>query len=93
MMQQSTPGAGDDVQTEQIGDYEIEYAGEKLGDVDGWGAYVTVYGPSTNPMHRNSIVPHQRVAVEHVFGSEREAEDEARNAAVAMLENTHQRPA
>ena len=50
--------------TEQIGDYEIEYAGEHLADVDGWAAFVTVYGPSTNPMHRNALVSHQRVAVE-----------------------------
>ena len=56
--------------TEQIGDYEIEYAGEHLNEVEGWAAFVTVYGPSTNPMHRNALVPHQRVAVEQVFAPE-----------------------
>ena len=71
--------------TEQIGDYEIEYAGERLAEVEGWAAFVTVYGPSTNPMHRNALVPHQRVAVEQVFGSEEIALAEARIAAVAML--------
>ena len=71
--------------TEQIGDYEIEYAGEHLADVDGWAAFVTVYGPSTNPMHRNALVSHQRVAVEHVFTSEEEALAEARVAALALL--------
>lgn len=76
--------------TEQIGEYEIEYEGVKMTDVDGWGAYVTIYGPSANPMHRNSIVPNQRVAVETVFASEDEARDEARKAALAMLER--QRP-
>jgi hypothetical protein len=76
---------GGNVLTEQIGDYEIEYAGEHLADVDGWGAFVTIYGPSTNPMHRNALVPHQRVAVEHVFASEEEAQAEARTAALTML--------
>jgi hypothetical protein len=72
--------------TEQIGDHEIEYAGEKLTDVDGWAAWVTIYGPSTNPMHRNSIVPHHRVAVDQVFASEQEAEAEAYKAALALIE-------
>ena len=71
--------------TEQIGEYEIDFAGVKLNDVDGWGAYVTVYGPSTNPMHRNAIVPNQRVAVEQVFASEQEAQAAAQAAARAML--------
>ncbi len=72
--------------TEQIGEYEIEYQGVKMTDVDGWAAYVTIYGPSANPMHRNSIVPNQRVAVEKVFATEDEASGEARKAALAMLE-------
>jgi hypothetical protein len=74
------------VPTEQLGDYEIDYSGVRMTDVDGWAAFVTVYGPSANPMHRNSIVPSQRVAVEHVFATEAEAEAEARKAAVAMVE-------
>jgi hypothetical protein len=73
------------VPTEKRGDYEIEYSGEKLTDVDGWGAYVTVYGPSTNPMHRNSIVPTHRVAVDQVFETEAEAAAEARKAALELL--------
>jgi hypothetical protein len=73
------------VPTEQIGDYEIDYAGEHLTEVEGWGAFVTIYGPSTNPMHRNALVAHQRVAVEHVFVSEEEALAEARVAALALL--------
>ena len=71
--------------TEQIGEYEIDFSGVKLNDVDGWGAFVTVYGPSTNPMHRNAIVPNQRVAVEQVFASEQEAQAAAQAAARAML--------
>jgi hypothetical protein len=74
------------VPTEQLGEYEIDYSGVKLTDVDGWAAYVTIYGPSPNPMHRNSIVPAQRVAVERVFDTEAEAEAEARKAAVSMIE-------
>lgn len=74
------------VPTEQSGEYEIEYAGVKLDDVDGWAAFVTIYGPSANPMHRNAIVAPQRVALEHVFASEAEAEAEALRAAHAMLE-------
>jgi hypothetical protein len=74
------------VPTEQLGDYEIDYSGVRMTDVDGWAAFVTVYGRSANPMHRNSIVPAQRVAVEHVFATEAEAQAEARKAAVAMVE-------
>jgi hypothetical protein len=80
------------VPTEQLGDYEIDYAGVKMTDVDGWAAQVAIYGPSSNPMHRNSIVPAQRVAVEHVFPTEAEAEAEARKAALAMLEEKAPRP-
>jgi hypothetical protein len=79
------------VPTEQIGEYEIEYSGMKMNDVDGWAAHVSIYGPSPNPMHRNSIVPDQRVAVEQVFATEGEAQAEARNVALAMLEH-HRQP-
>ena len=74
------------MQTEQLGEYEIEYSGVRMTDVAGWAAYVTIYGPSPNPMHRNSIFPSQRVAVEQVFDSEAEAEAEARKVALAMIE-------
>ena len=78
--------------TETIGEYEIDYSGAHMADVDGWAAWVAIYGPSANPMHRNSIVPAQRVAVEHVFGTEAEAEAEARKAAVAMVEEKTVKP-
>lgn len=71
--------------TEQIGDYEIELTGEHLNEVEGWAAFVSVYGPSTNPMHRNALVPHQRVAVEQMFNTEEDALAAARVAALAML--------
>ncbi|MBC7455826.1 MAG: hypothetical protein H7335_19460 [Massilia sp.] len=72
--------------TEQVGQYEIDFSAVRLTDVDGWAAYVTVYGPSPNPMHRNSIVPAQRVAVEQVFDTEAAAEAAAHKAALAMLD-------
>lgn len=72
--------------TETIGEYEIEYAGVALAESAGWAAYVTIYGPSANPMHRNSIFPTQRVSVQAVFGSEAEAEAEARRVARAMIQ-------
>ena len=71
--------------TETVGEYEIDYNGMRLEDVDGWAAWVTIYGPSPNPMHRNSIVPAQRVAVEQVFESEAAAEAQAHAVALAML--------
>lgn len=71
--------------TETIGDYEIEYAGLPLPEGAGWGAYVAVFGPSPNPMHRNSIFPHHRVAVETVFTNEHAAEEEARKIALSLI--------
>lgn len=78
--------------TEQLGDYEIEYSAVRMTDVEGWAAWVTIYGPSTNPMHLNSIVPAQRVSVEHVFDTEAEAEAEAHKVALAMLEEKAPKP-
>jgi hypothetical protein len=71
--------------TETIGEYEIEYSGVHLIESEGWAAYVTIYGPSANPMHRNSIFPTQRVSVESVFPTEAEAETEARRVALSMI--------
>jgi len=71
---------------EQVGDYEIEYAGVKLpSDNDDWAATIAIFGPSTNPMHRNAIFPSQRVLIDTVFHDEKSAEQEARKAAVEML--------
>jgi hypothetical protein len=75
--------------TEMIGEYEIEYSGVALPDGGGWGAYVAIYGPSQNPMHRNSLFPTQHVSVETVFSDEQAAEAEARKVALSMI----QRPA
>ena len=71
---------------EQVGDYEIEYAGVKLpSDNDDWAAMIAIFGPSTNPMHRNAIFPSQRVLIDTVFHDEKSAEQEARKTAVEML--------
>ena len=71
--------------TEQINKYEIEYSGVRLTDSKDWAAYVVIYGPSSNPMHRNNIFPIQRVSVEMVFPTRESAEAEARKIAIAML--------
>jgi hypothetical protein len=74
------------MRTEIIGDYEIEYSGVQLLDSDGWAAHVAVYGPSTNPMHRNIIFPDQRVSLETVFPDEQTAEDEAHRVGRSMIQ-------
>jgi hypothetical protein len=75
------------MKTEQIGDYEIEYSAEQLPEAEGWAAFLTVYGPSPNPMHRNPIFPRQRVCVDTMFSSEQEAEAGAHKHAVDMIEH------
>jgi hypothetical protein len=73
------------MRSETIGEYEIEYSGVLLPEGEGWGAYVSIYGPSPNPMHRNNIFPNQHVSVETVFATEQEAEAEARRVALSMI--------
>lgn len=70
---------------EIVGEYEIEYSGVQLADGEGWAAYVTVYGPSPNPMHRIPLFPHHRVAVDTIFPTERAAEEEALQIARSLL--------
>jgi hypothetical protein len=72
--------------SETIGEYEIECSGLQLPDSEGWVANLVIYAPSCNPMHRNDIFPSQRVAVDSVFASEKEAEAEARTYAIALIE-------
>lgn len=78
--------------TEQIGDYEIEYTGVHVSESSGWAAWVQIFGPSPNPMHRQALVPSQQVALETSFASEQEAELAARQIAVEMVEHRHQNP-
>ncbi len=79
---------GNAMPTATIDEYEIEYSGVHLPEKEGWGAYVTVYGPSPNPMHRNSIFPTQHVSVETVFPNEQAAEAEAHKVGLSLL-NEH----
>jgi hypothetical protein len=74
------------MQSETIGAYEIEYSGVPLSNHEGWGAWVTVYGPCNNPMHRNPIFPGHRVALESRFATESEAELEAKKIAHGLVE-------
>jgi hypothetical protein len=77
--------------TEQIGEYEIDYSGVHLAESEGWTAWVEIFGPSHNPMHRQPVVPSQRVAVETSFATQQEAEQAARRIALDMLEQGHHR--
>ena len=72
--------------TEQIGDYEIEYTGVHVPESDGWAAWIEIFGPSSNPMHRHPVVPSQHVAIESSFASEQEAQQAARQIALDMVE-------
>lgn len=70
---------------ETIGDHEIEYEAVQIGGTEQWAAYLTIYGTSTNPMHRNSVFPRQHVCVEEVFMTQEEAEAGALRAAESLL--------
>jgi len=73
--------------TEMIGDFEIEYTGVHVPESDGWAAWVKIFGPSPNPMHRKPVFPSQQVAVDSNFATEQEAEQAARNIAIDMVEH------
>lgn len=72
--------------SEKIGEYEVEYSAVQLADKLGWAAHLAIFGQSSNPMHRNSVFPDQRVSLEAVFPSREEAEAEALRVATDMLE-------
>lgn len=73
------------MRSEQIGEFEIEYSGVQLPEGAGWAAYLSIYGPSPNPMHRNNIFHLQRVCPDAEFPSEDEAEAEAHRIGVEMV--------
>lgn len=77
---------------EIIDEYEIEYEGGRLPENNGWGAYVTVYGPSHNPMHRNIIYPRHHVSLETIFPTEQLAEAEAYRVALELLHHHRHTP-
>ncbi|HTH43494.1 MAG TPA: hypothetical protein VL528_00295 [Oxalicibacterium sp.] len=70
---------------QSIGDYEIEYEAVQVPSTEQWAAYLTIYGPSKNPMHRNVVFPHQQVAVAQSFSSKEAAETEAQAVALTLL--------
>jgi hypothetical protein len=70
---------------ELIAEYEIECAGVKRPDGDRWTAYLTIHGPSVNPMHMATIFPHQRVRIDTDFPTQAEAEEAARAVAMEMI--------
>jgi hypothetical protein len=74
------------MQTETVGRYEVEYSGVQLANSEKWGAWITVYGPSCNPMHRNPVIPAHRVLPDCTFASESAAEQEALKIAHELLE-------
>jgi len=71
--------------SEKIGEHDIEYEGVEIPGTEQWAAYLAVFGPSTNPMHRNSVFPHQHVATEEVFTSKEAAEAAALAFAKTLL--------
>ncbi|MDE2429868.1 MAG: hypothetical protein KGM99_14165 [Burkholderiales bacterium] len=73
---------------EMMREYEVEYSSAPAPDSGHWVAMLTIYGPSHNPMHRNCVFHKQRVALESVFPTAVQAEEEARNVALRMIERT-----
>lgn len=73
------------MRTEQIKGHDIELSGVRVASSPNWTAHLTIYGPGTNPMHRNNIFPCQQVCVEQVFSSEQAAQDAALKVAQDML--------
>lgn len=71
--------------SETLGTYEIEYSAVRLPEGEHWAAYLTIFAPSPNPMHRNNVFPNQRVAIGQVFASQEEAEREAQKIGIEMI--------
>jgi len=72
--------------TKNIDGYQVEFLGELLEGSRQWGAYVSITGPSDNPMHLNSLYPKRRVSADLTLPDKRAAEAEAERAALAILE-------
>lgn len=69
-----------------IDGYEVEFTGEALEGTTQWGAYVSIFAPSSNPMHMTHICPKRRVSADLVLLDQRAAEAEAERAAALILE-------
>ena len=70
-----------------IAEHEVEYEGIAIAGTQQWAAYLTIYGSSTNPMHRNSVFPRQHVAVDEVFLTKEAAEEGALKIARTLLQS------
>ena len=68
-----------------IDGYEVEYTGELLDGTKQWGAFVSIYAPSSNPMHMTNICPKRRVSADLTLLDQRSAEAEAERAAMKIL--------
>lgn len=71
--------------TKIIDGYEVEFTGELLEGTKLWGAYVTIYTPSRNPMHMTNIYPKRRVSADLTLSDQHVAEAEAERAAAVIL--------
>lgn len=65
----------------------MEYEGVPVAGTQQWAAYLAIYGPSTNPMHRNSLFPRQQVAVDKAFLTKEAAEEGALAVAETLLQS------
>lgn len=69
-----------------IDGYEVEFTGELLDGTRQWGAYVSIFAPSSNPMHMTNICPKRRVSADLTLLDQRSAEAEAERAAMKILQ-------
>ena len=72
--------------TKMIDGYEVEFTGELLEGTEQWGAYVSIFAPSANPMHMTHIYPKRRVSADLTLPDQQSAEAEAERAASIILE-------
>ncbi|WP_235194356.1 hypothetical protein [Janthinobacterium lividum] len=56
-----------------------------------WGAYVAIYAPTANPMHRVNLVKKRRVSADHQFATEADAVAEAGEVALQLVERRQRR--
>ena len=70
-----------------IDGYEVEFTGELLEGTEQWGAYVSIFAPSDNPMHLRNIYPKQRVSPDLTLTDQHSAEVEAERAAAFILKD------
>lgn len=69
-----------------IDSYVLEFTGELLEGTEQWGAYVSIFAPSANPMHMMNVYPKRRVSPDLTLSDQRVAEAEAERAASLILQ-------